>query len=80
METKENLESDELGVICEHMTRVGNRQPDIHIMRNGLSKTHFRLSKYYCNTSKCARKCKTTNQWETQINKSICLLYQAIMF
>jgi len=44
-----NLTTDDLGQVCEHMMQHTDWQPDIHIMRNGLTKMHYKLFRDKCN-------------------------------
>lgn len=45
--TQHNINSTDLGVVCEHMTRVGNWQPTRDVMKNGLDPLHHRLFTYH---------------------------------
>jgi len=42
-----NLNTTDLRVVCEHMTRVGNWQPCPKTMKNGLDPLHFQLFEYH---------------------------------
>lgn len=46
--TKNNIESTDLGVILEHMTRTTYWTPSVAIMRRGLTKHHYTLFKRLC--------------------------------
>jgi len=57
---KYKLPTDDLGQVCEHMTQHTDWQPDIHIMRNGLRKIHYKLFRDKCNC-----KAKPASTWWT---------------
>lgn len=54
-----HIESVDLGVILEHMTRTTNWLPAPHIMKNGLDPLHFKIFEYRCR----GRNGKTPDWW-----------------
>jgi len=55
-----NLQSSDLGVVLEHMTRTTNWIPSVEIMRRGLDPMHHRLFEY-----QVTDKTKKTPDWWT---------------